>query len=157
MARLSVSEAQEEDLKSPGVCQQEFPIILMADDDFEDRLLVKKALGKLKNCEAHFVEDGEKLLDYLNRRRDYTNPELAPRPALILLDLNMPKKPGLEALAEIKAAPGLQAIPVIIFTTSNREDHMNACRNAGANGYMIKPCSFAHLVETLGQLVRWLG
>ena len=78
--------------------------ILMAEDDPDDRILAKEALeeSRLAN-ELHFVEDGEQLLDYLNHRGQFTSPEASPRPGLILLDLNMPRKDGREALKEIKA------------------------------------------------------
>src|SRR5690242_20888530 len=91
--------------------------ILMADDDADDRLLVKEAFEERRLAnDMYFVQDGEELLDYLYRRGKYEDPRLSPRPDLILLDLNMPKKDGREALREIKSDPALRSIPVIVLT-----------------------------------------
>src|SRR5437899_701916 len=97
--------------------------ILLADDDPDDRLLTRQALeeNRLAN-DLRCVEDGEELIDYLWRRGKYTEPVESPRPGLILLDLNMPKKDGREALKEIKSCPGLRHIPVVILTTSQAEE-----------------------------------
>src|SRR5450432_3637115 len=98
-------------------------VILMADDDEDDILLTHKALqkGKLLNT-LYSVQDGEELLDYLLQRGKYTDPATAPRPGLILLDLNMPKKDGREALKEIKSDSALKSIRVVILTTSKAEE-----------------------------------
>ena len=97
-------------------------VILMADDDADDRLLAKDALAECKlPGELHFVENGEELLDYLNRRGRFTQMATSPRPGLILLDLNMPKKDGREALREIKNNPDLRKIPVVVLTTSTAD------------------------------------
>ncbi len=91
-------------------------IILMADDDSDDRMLVKDAFDESRlNNDLHFVEDGEQLIDYLYRRRNFAHLKGQPYPGLILLDLNMPKKDGREALAEIKKDPDLRRIPIVIF------------------------------------------
>src|SRR6185437_4869265 len=96
---------------------------LVADDDADDRLMIRDALteSRLAN-ELRFVEDGVELMHYLLRQGEYSDPETSPRPGLILLDLNMPKKDGCEALAEIKGDPDLRGIPVIVFTTSKAEE-----------------------------------
>src|SRR5262245_36492420 len=98
------------------------PVILMADDDADDRLLANDAL---LDCafegQVHFVEDGEELVSYLRRSGKYSAPEKNPRPGLILLDLNMPRKNGKEVLREIKADPALRQIPVVVFTTSKSD------------------------------------
>src|SRR5215203_4183751 len=93
--------------------------ILMADDDPDDRQLTKEAFeeARLAN-DLRFVEDGEELMDYLCRRGNYADPACSPRPSLLLLDLNMPKKDGREALKEIKADPQLRQIRVVVLTTS---------------------------------------
>ena len=93
--------------------------ILMADDDEDDRLMAQEALqeARLAN-DLHFVLDGEELMDYLYHRGKYADGSNAPRPGLILLDLNMPKKDGREALKEIKSDPALRQIPIVVLTTS---------------------------------------
>ena len=97
--------------------------ILMADDDPEDRLLTQEAFEEnhLTN-DLRFVGDGIELMDYLHRRGQYSDPTTAPRPGLILLDLNMPRKDGRQALQEIKADPELRRIPVVVLTTSQAEE-----------------------------------
>jgi CheY-like chemotaxis protein len=129
--------------------------ILMADDDADDRMLTKEALeeSRVRN-NLYFVEDGEELLDYLNRRGKFADAEQSPRPGLILLDLNMPRKDGREALREIKANPDLRRIPVVIMTTSKAEEDIFRTYDLGANSFITKPVTFERLVElmrTLGQ------
>jgi CheY-like chemotaxis protein len=129
--------------------------ILMADDDVDDRMLTKEALeeSRVRN-NLYFVEDGEELLDYLNRRGKFADAEQAPRPGLILLDLNMPRKDGREALREIKANPDLRRIPIVIMTTSKAEEDIFRSYDLGANSFITKPVTFERLVElmrTLGQ------
>src|SRR4051794_20380717 len=99
--------------------------ILMADDDPDDRQLTREAFeeSRLGN-DLRFVEDGEELLDYLYRRGKYADPETSPRPSIILLDLNMPRKDGREALQIIRSDPSMRAIRVIILTTSKAEEDM---------------------------------
>lgn len=129
--------------------------ILMADDDEDDRMLTAEALeeSRLSN-ELRFVKDGEELMDYLFRRGQYADPSTSPRPGLILLDLNMPKKDGREALQEIKANPELRRIPIVVLTTSNTDIDIYRSYDLGANTYITKPVTFEALVEvmqTLGQ------
>ena len=98
-------------------------MILMAEDDADDRLLVKDALAESRVLnELRFVGDGEELLQYLRHEGRYSDPASSPRPGLILLDLNMPRKDGREALQEIKADPALRRIPVVVMTTSKAEE-----------------------------------
>lgn len=125
--------------------------ILFADDDADDRLLVREAFEEnhLLNC-LHTVEDGEELMDYLRRRGAYAD---APRPGMILLDLNMPRKSGLEALHEIKADADLRSIPVVVLTTSKAEEDILRSYNLGVNSFIVKPVTFESLVE----LVKMLG
>lgn len=125
-------------------------IILMADDDEEDCLLTREALEEshLVN-ELRFVVDGEELMDYLCCRNSYADPALAPRPDLILLDLNMPRKDGREALKEIKNNPNLRHIPVIVLTTSKEEEDIYRSYNLGANSYITKPVTFQGLVNVM--------
>src|SRR5215216_2786048 len=92
-------------------------VILMADDDADDRMLTKDALQESRVLnDLRFVEDGEQLMNYLMRRGEYSDPSDSPRPGLILLDLNMPRKDGREALKEIKADPTLRRIPIVVMT-----------------------------------------
>ena len=129
--------------------------ILLAEDDPDDRMLVEDAVaeGRLVN-ELRCVEDGEELMDYLHQRGKYAG---APRPGLILLDLNMPKKDGREALREIKADPSLRQIPVVVLTTSKAEEDVFRSYDLGANSFVTKPVTFKSLVELMKTLGRyWL-
>ncbi len=125
--------------------------ILMADDDEEDCALTKEAMTDARLANAmRFVHDGEELLDYLYRRGAYDGGGTeAPRPGVILLDLNMPKKDGREALGEIKSDPDLQQIPVCVLTTSAAEEDVFRSYDLGANSFITKPVTFAGLVEVL--------
>jgi two-component system, response regulator len=127
--------------------------ILMADDDEEDCALTKEAMtdARLSN-EMRFVPDGEALMDYLHRRGDYAD---APRPGVILLDLNMPRKDGREALAEIKSDPDLRQIPICVLTTSGAEEDVFRSYDLGVNSFMTKPVTFAGLVEILQTWSRY--
>lgn len=128
-------------------------IILMAEDDPDDRMLVADALEEahLKNP-LEFVEDGEQLMDYLRRRGDYSHLKDTPLPGLILLDLNMPKKDGREALAEIKADEKLHNIPVVILTTSQAEEDVLRTYDLGVNSFISKPVTFDGLVDIIKTL-----
>ena len=121
--------------------------ILMADDDPDDRMLAEEALSenKLAN-DLHFVEDGVELMDYLHQRGKFTA-ENAPEPGLILLDLNMPKKDGREALAEIKADLMLRRIPVIVLTTSKADEDIVRSYDLGVSSFITKPVTFEGLVD----------
>jgi len=131
--------------------------ILMADDDADDRLLAQDAVAEAKvNGELRFVENGEELLDYLFRRGQFANMD-APRPGLILLDLNMPKKDGREALREIKSQPELRRIPVVVLTTSKADTDITQIYDLGANSFIAKPVSFEALVNVMQALGHyWL-
>jgi CheY-like chemotaxis protein len=132
--------------------------ILIAEDDPDDRLLVKDAFEEIRlNTHLRFVEDGEDLMDYLCRRGRYRRQEPAPKPAIIFLDLNMPKKDGREALGEIKANSKLRAIPIVILTTSKEEEEIIRSYDLGANSYVIKPMTFKELARVVKDLARyWL-
>ena len=124
-------------------------VILMADDDADDRLLAQDALTECRLAnDLHFVENGEELLDYLFRRGKYdlTN---SPRPGLILLDLNMPRKDGREALREIKLDPDLRKIPVVVLTTSKADTDISKIYDLGANSFISKPVTFDSLVNVM--------
>jgi CheY-like chemotaxis protein len=130
--------------------------LLMADDDPDDRMLTKEAMeeNRLAN-RLDFVEDGEELMDYLHRRGKYADPAAAPRPGLILLDLNMPKKDGREALQEIKADPDLRRIPIVVLTTSKAEEDILRTYDLGANSFIVKPVTFDALVDLMRTLARY--
>ena len=133
--------------------------ILMADDDFDDRMLTKDALeeARLANC-IQFVENGEELIDYLHHRGQYADRTKFPRPGLILLDLNMPKKDGREALREIKADPELRQIPIVVLTTSQAEEDILRTYDLGANSFITKPVTFKSLVDLVTVLGKyWFG
>jgi CheY-like chemotaxis protein len=122
----------------------------MADDDDDDRLLARDALSESKvEGNIRFVENGEELMDYLCRRGKYQDLATAPRPGLILLDLNMPRKDGREALREIKNDPDLKRIPVIVLTTSKADTDIGAIYELGANSFISKPFQFEALVNVM--------
>jgi CheY-like chemotaxis protein len=130
--------------------------ILMADDDADDRMMVKEALEEAHLINPlHFVEDGEELLNYLYRRGRYSGPDQALRPGLILLDLNMPKKDGREALREIKRDPKLRHIPIVVLTTSRAEEDIFRTYDLGVNSFITKPVTFAGLVEVMKSLTTY--
>jgi CheY-like chemotaxis protein len=130
--------------------------ILMAEDDPDDRLLVGEAVVEAHlHGEVRFVGDGEELMDYLRARGGWAPPGAAPRPALILLDLNMPRKDGREALREIKADPELRRIPVVVLSTSSDDVDVVRCYDLGANSYVTKPATFDGLVRAMSALGTW--
>lgn len=127
--------------------------ILMADDDEDDILLTIKALKESKLLNKLIsVKDGEELMDYLKRRGTYENPESSPRPGLILLDLNMPKKDGREALREIKSDESLKDIPIVVFTTSKAEEDIYKSYKLGVNSFITKPVKFEELIGVIASL-----
>jgi CheY-like chemotaxis protein len=130
--------------------------IVMADDDADDRLMAQEALeeARLAN-ELHCVEDGEELLDYLYRRGKYTALHRERLPGLILLDLNMPRKDGREALKEIKADPTLRRIPVVVLTTSEAEEDIVRTYDLGVNSFIVKPVAFDSLVRVMQARTRY--
>jgi len=130
--------------------------ILMADDDEDDRLMTKEALDEARLMNnLRFVEDGEELMDYLYNRDKYADPNSAPRPGLILLDLNMPRKDGREALEEIKNDPDLRQIPIVVLTTSQAEEDIYRTYDLGVNSFVTKPVSFEGLVDVMKKLSEY--
>lgn len=129
--------------------------ILMADDDADDQEFTRSAMreSRLAN-DLRCVDDGEELLDYLHRRGRFADPKDSPRPGLILLDLNMPRVDGREALREIKADPKLKHIPIVVLTTSKTEEDILRSYNLGANCFISKPVTFEGLVEVVRVLDR---
>jgi CheY-like chemotaxis protein len=127
--------------------------ILLADDDADDRMLAKDALkeSRLAN-DLRFVENGEELLDYLHRRGAFADAKSSPTPGLILLDLNMPRKDGREALREIKSDPNLRHIPIVVLTTSKAEEDIYRTYDLGVNSFITKPVTFDGLVNVMRTL-----
>ncbi|MDZ4047259.1 MAG: response regulator [Pseudoxanthomonas sp.] len=132
--------------------------ILMAEDDADDRLMTREAFQECRlGNPLQFVSDGEELMDYLKRRGQYADVARYPMPGLILLDLNMPRKDGREALLEIKADPELRDIPVVVLTTSKAVEDVATSYCNGANSFITKPVSFAALIEVVQTLGKyWL-
>jgi CheY-like chemotaxis protein len=132
--------------------------ILMAEDDPDDRFLAQEALeeARLAN-DLHFVKNGEELMDYLYHRGEYAEASISPMPGLILLDLNMPRKDGRQALQEIKADAALRRIPVVVLTTSKAEEDILRSYDMGASAYITKPVTFDSLVGVMRVLGEfWL-
>jgi CheY-like chemotaxis protein len=130
--------------------------ILLADDSEDDRILTREALQEnyLSN-DVREVEDGEELMDYLLQNGAYADPASSPLPGLILLDLNMPKKNGHEALGEIKAHPVLKRIPVVVFSTSAAEEDVLRSYDLGVNSYITKPVTFDGMVNVMKTLADY--
>jgi CheY-like chemotaxis protein len=130
--------------------------ILYAEDDPDDRMLTADALreSRLAN-RLEMVEDGADLLAYLRREGRWSDPASSPRPGIILMDLNMPKMDGREALAAIKADQRFASIPVVILTTSRAESDIVRSYEIGANSYIAKPVTFEGLVQVMADLGRY--
>ena len=124
--------------------------IVVVDDDDEDRTLTDLALkrSRLSN-QVCFCHDGVDLLDYLNQSGRWSEPGAAPRPGVILLDLNMPRMDGREALMKIKADPRLRTIPTVVLTSSKAEKDILSSYDLGVNSFITKPVTFTQLVEVL--------
>lgn len=131
-------------------------VILYADDDPEDRMLAQDAFeeSRLAN-DLHFVEDGEELMDYLLNRGKYEDAKKYPNPGLILLDLNMPRKDGREAIKEIKEVPKLRPIPIVVLTTSRADEDILKTYDLGINSFITKPVTFEGLVEIMRTLGKY--
>ncbi len=130
--------------------------ILIADDDMDDCQMIKEALieSRLLN-DLYFVHNGEELMDYLEHKGKFEDHKKYPSPGIILLDLNMPKKDGREALKEIKSTSHLRQIPVIVLTTSKAEEDIFRTYNLGVNSFISKPIVFDSLVQIMKELGRY--
>jgi two-component system, response regulator len=130
--------------------------ILLADDDEDDRLMTRDALrdARLHN-DLRTVVDGVELMEYLKREGRFADSRESPRPGMILLDLNMPRMDGREALAAIKADPELRSIPVVVLTTSKAEEDVIRTYDLGVNSFITKPVTFLGLVEVMKVFSRY--
>lgn len=124
--------------------------ILLAEDDEDDHFLILEAMheSKLAN-DIRWVRNGEELLSYLRREGRYSPPDQSPTPGLILLDLNMPRMDGREALKEIKSDPALRKIPIVVLTTSRSDEDVLRSYDLGVNSFVRKPVQFSELVEVI--------
>lgn len=130
--------------------------ILMADDDDDDRMLTQDALRESRVVNRLFcVQDGVELLQYLRRQDKFSDKNQYPWPGIILLDLNMPRMDGREALQQLKADPDLKGIPVVILTTSKQEEDMIKGYGLGAASYITKPVNFEDLVELMKAIGKY--
>jgi two-component system, response regulator len=132
--------------------------ILLVEDNADHAALTMRALrdGNVLN-EIFWVKDGQEALDFLDRRGRYAGPAAPPRPGLILLEIRLPKVDGHEVLRHIKSDPALRAIPVVMLTTSERDDEIHACYDAGVNSYVSKPVKFVDFVQTIKSLkLYWI-
>ncbi len=143
------------DIGTPGSSQ---PILIIddSDDDFD---ATKRALNKDGNIRnpLYRCEDGREALDYLMQQGRYAEPETAPRPGIIFLDLNMPGMDGRQFLAEVKGVNSLKRIPVVVMTTSNSQDDIDYCYDVGGNTYVQKPFDWTAFCEAVQRLKdHWL-
>lgn len=130
--------------------------LLLADDDPDDRMMIREALQEIRLANGlREVEDGQELMDYLRREGKYSDPTTSPRPGLILLDLNMPRKDGREALREIKSDPALRMIPVVVMTTSKAEEDILRSYDLGVNSYIPKAFTFESLIDVMRTLNKY--
>ncbi len=126
---------------------------LMVDDDPDDRMMFKEACDEVRlRNPVEFLENGEQLVDYLNRKGPYAALEGTPLPGIILLDLNMPLMDGREALETIKASAALRHIPIIVLTTSKSEDDILSSYGLGASSYIVKPVSLDRLMRVVNSI-----
>ena len=134
-------------------------VVLIVEDDPDDIYLVGEAIDESQlQVRVFVVEDGIELMDYLNHNGKFQDETISPRPDLILLDLNMPRKDGREALAEIKADPNLRSIQVVVLTTSNADEDKEITYGLGSSGFVTKPVSFKGLREAIAKIGSyWLN
>jgi CheY-like chemotaxis protein len=133
-------------------------VILVADDDADDCEMLRRALEKSDvRVDLHTVGDGEELLDYLHHRGRHAPASQSPKPGVILLDLNMPKKDGHEALAEIKADPTLRLIPVLVMSTSKAQEDILRTYDLGGSAFITKPVTVAKLTDVMNVIGQYWG
>lgn len=128
-------------------------VILLAEDDPGDQELTRRALQEdVLRVDLRIVNDGEEALDYLHQRGPFADPKVAPRPDLMLLDLNMPKLSGREVLAALKRSPDLCRIPVVVLTTSRQEADIVETYNLGCNSYVQKPVDLEQFISVIRRM-----
>jgi CheY-like chemotaxis protein len=134
-------------------------VILVVEDEVGDQILIQEALnGSPVAKQIRIVSNGEEAIEYLYRSGRFARPADAPRPDLLLLDLNMPRLGGKEVAARLKSDPDLKGIPIVAFTTSAREEDVAGCYAIGVNSYVQKPTDFDQFQAVLQDLERyWLG
>ena len=128
-------------------------VLLVEDDEDHAELVRRNLMSQIVRCRITHVNNGESALDYLHRRGSYSEPDKSPRPDLILLDLRLPRVDGMTVLAEIKSAPELQTIPVVVLTSSAAHPDVSQAYLRHANSYLVKPLdlvSFEGLMKELG-------
>ncbi len=132
-------------------------VVIIAEDDPDDRLLIKDAIKEAsqQDVDVFFVQDGAEMIDYLYHRGKFQEEAKAPHPELVMLDLNMPKKGGMEVLEEIKSDPALRTIPVVVLTTSHEPAHIMRSYELGGNGFVTKPDSYHELVELMQNIQKY--
>lgn len=133
--------------------------VLLVEDDPDHEELVRRAFGdRGARVTLHVARHGEEALDYLFRRGQHRDAQRSPRPRLILLDLRLPRKDGLEVLAEIKSSPELRAIPTVVLTTSESEHDVARASTLHANSYLVKPVEYARFAALIGEVESyWLA
>ncbi|MFY7829653.1 MAG: response regulator [Flectobacillus sp.] len=130
--------------------------ILIADDDEDDRFLIKAAFEECgSSIPLSFVQDGLELMQYLNNENAFSDTNLYKQPSLILLDLNMPKKDGREIIQEMRANSNFKSIPIVVLSTSNAPSDIRTCYELGANSFITKPSSFEGLLEIIKNLQQF--
>lgn len=132
--------------------------VLLVEDDPNDVILINRAFNKAKPVNPlQVVGDGEQAIDYLAGQGSFSDRDLHPLPALILMDIKLPRKSGLEVLEWLQQQPGLRRLPVVILTSSRETADINRAYDCGANSYLLKPVSFSDLLEIVKNLnLYWL-
>jgi CheY-like chemotaxis protein len=130
--------------------------LLIVEDSDEDFTALKRTINKVQvSYPVYRCEDGEEALDFLYRQGEYENKATSPRPALIILDLNLPGTDGREVLAAVKQDRELQTIPVVIFSTSSNPKDVEACYRHGVSGYIVKPMNLSQLQELVTTFIEY--
>ena len=133
--------------------------VLIAEDDPSDAFLLKRAF-QLAQVPAtlHFVRDGQEAIDYLRGEGGYSDRKRFPLPTLLLLDLKMPKVDGFDVLTWLKSQPAWRSLPVVVLSSSSREDDIQRARALGADDYRVKPADFDDLLALAQDVAaRWLS